>query len=121
MKRSALKPSDKPLKRTGRLNPMSAKRRAQAKSRAEIREAVFARDKVCQWPVSYGGQFGFALCASKCFGPLTPHHLLKASQGGQYSMENLVALCARHNQEVEDHPMMARALGLVKRREVTSE
>lgn len=73
--------------------------------KAEIRERVFARDGHCQLT-------GY----SPCFGALTPHHRRKASQGGEYSVKNLVTLCAHHNDELEADPELAvigRGLGLV--------
>lgn len=50
----------------------------------------------------------------RCAGPLTPHHLKKASAGGSYTADNLVSLCAYANGWVEDEPREARALGLVR-------
>lgn len=54
-----------------------------------------------------------------CFGSLTPHHLRKDGQGGDYTPDNIVCLCVLHNGWVEDQPNTAEALGLVVRREVT--
>lgn len=69
--------------------------------------AVFARDGFrCQ---AAGLDFG------ECFGSLTPHHLLKASQGGRYTVDNLLTLCSAHNDRVEDYPLRARQLGLVRK------
>lgn len=96
------------MKRT-RLKPRS-KRSIQADlSKAVIREAVFLRDGYCCiMSVGVPGAPG-------CSGPLTPHHLRKASQGGAYEMENLVTLCSGHNTWVEDNPWSAHRLGLVCR------
>lgn len=92
------------LRRT-QLARVSAKRRAQAKVHAVTREHVFARDgHACRIA---------PLVDTPCFGPLTPHHLKKASQGGEYTEANLWTACAHHNEWVEDHPTRARALGLV--------
>ena len=58
--------------------------------------------------------------AGECFGPLTPHHKAKASQGGAYDRTNLVAMCSHHNDALEadaDLAVLARRLGLVLRRE----
>lgn len=76
--------------------------------RAKVREAVFARDNwTCRLATTrqVGG----------CLGPLTPHHVRKASAGGPYVEENLVTLCSHHNSWVEDHPIAAQMLGLVER------
>ena len=90
------------------LRPMSRKRRRASAGRAEIRAAVFARDgQHCR--------LAGVTDAGRCFGGLTPHHIVKASQGGPYTEENLVTLCSLHNSWVEDNPNHARALGLVRR------
>ncbi len=52
----------------------------------------------------------------RCIGPLTPHRLLKGSQGGRYTEDNTVALCAYANGMVEDVPEWGRRLGLVRLR-----
>lgn len=90
------------------LRPMSKKRAKEMRRNALVREAVFQRDGYrCQAPAGFAGS---------CFGPLTFHHLLKASQGGDYTVTNGLTLCAHHNGAVEDHPAEAHALGLVVRR-----
>ena len=99
------------VKRTA-LRPMSAKRRALGPAHAVIREAVFARDGHRCWveKVALQGYCG------PCFGGLTVHHLKKASAGGEYTLENLLSLCARHNGWVEENPDKSFQLGLVQRR-----
>ena len=86
--------------------------REEAKRRALVRGAVFARD-------------GFACVLAArpealevlgpCFGRLTYHHVRKAGQGGPYTLENGLTLCLGHNGAVEDHPTAAHLLGLVDR------
>lgn len=85
------------------MSPTSKERKADLARRKEIRELVFARDGGCLAEGVWG----------PCFGPLTAHHLLKASQGGKYEMDNLISLCAWHNAEVENRPDEAHYLGLV--------
>lgn len=98
-----------PLVATKRLSPRSKRREEEAAERTIIRERVFARDR---WTCRL-----VTLDAShRCGGPLTPHHVHKASQGGSYTEDNLVRLCAAGNTWVEDHPSEAHALGLVIRR-----
>lgn len=90
------------------LRPVSRKRARENRTKAPIREAVFERDGACR-----------LRGVGECFGPLTPHHVRKASQGGEYSVDNLVALCAHHNGLLEsdaDFAALARRLGLVIRR-----
>lgn len=82
-----------------------------AAEKRPIREAVFRRDGGCLLAGYHG--------TGKCYGPLTAHHKRKASQGGSYSMENLIALCAHHNDELEadaDLAAMAHGAGFVIRR-----
>lgn len=99
----------KPLKRTGRLSQRSKRKEEAAADEYIEREFVFARDRHCK----------LAGWWDPCRGPLTPHHVLKASQGGPYHRDNLVALCAHHNGLIEadaDLAALARQLGLVKLR-----
>lgn len=88
--------------RSKRLSPIE---RAE---RVAVREFVARRDGHCVLA-------GYPYHVS-CFGPSTPHHLRKASQGGGYDRVNIVALCAAGNTWVEDNPDAAHALGLVVRR-----
>lgn len=102
------------MKRGGRLSPTSKKRLAELKLRPAIREAVFARDGGCLMsPWRSDQDWG------TCYGILTPHHVLKASQGGEYTEDNLITLCAHHNNALESDADMARraeAAGFVQRR-----
>jgi 5-methylcytosine-specific restriction endonuclease McrA len=80
----------------------------------EITAAVYARDGRC---LLHGSGVG-----GGCFGkPLTPHHLRKSGQGGPDSVENVVALCAFHNDWVETAGKVAHLLGLVIRNGETWE
>jgi hypothetical protein len=91
-----------------RLPAQSAKRQQEAKSNADIREQTFERDG---WTCRLAGftQLG------PCMGPLTFHHKQKASAGGGYTVDNGITLCAQHNSAIEDFPLLARQLGMVKR------
>lgn len=82
---------------------VSKKRLKEIRTHARIRQRVFDRDGGCV----------VAGIWDQCFGPLTPHHLLKASQGGGYTEENLTTLCAHHNSMVEDHPGKAAGFNLI--------
>lgn len=79
---------------------------------AEVRSVVFRRDGGCL--LRDGVIEGLAPWGS-CMGPDTAHHLLKASQGGDYDEDNLICLCAKHNDMVEDVPVLAALCGLVVR------
>jgi hypothetical protein len=95
-----------PLRRRKRLRPMSDRRRDAIPERHAVRWAVFERDGHCLLDrrTSYGGS---------CYGPPTFHHLRKEGQGGAYTAENGVTLCAHHNGWVENYPEVAYAIGLV--------
>lgn len=96
-----------------RLRPMSDKRRAELPEHDRVRAAVFARDcHKCQAKVRG------VLTRWRCSGPLTFHHIRKAAQGGRYTEDNGVALCAGHNDILEadaDAAAEAEAVGLVVR------
>jgi 5-methylcytosine-specific restriction endonuclease McrA len=99
-------------KPAGRIKAQSAKRRKANASHVAIRQQVFERDRfLCRLQGATG--------AGECFGPLTPHHVRKASQGGAYSVDNLASLCAHHNVQLEadaDLSRLAEQMGLVARR-----
>lgn len=106
-----------PLKRTGGLKRGKGLRAKplepdEAKRRALVRGAVFARDG---FACALAGDPEAIALLGPCFGRLTYHHLRKAGQGGAYSVENGLTLCLGHNGAVEDHPNAAHALGLVHR------
>lgn len=109
VKRSPLNRGTKGLKRTGMPrgsgpSRVSAKRSGEATERRRVWAIVERRDNGCR--LAHRGD---------CFGRLTPHHLLKASAGGAFSEDNIVVLCAGCNDWVEDHPLEATALGMVRR------
>lgn len=117
-RRQRLKPvSDKrraeapegPRRARKRLPARSAKRVKADRAKPEIRRAVFDRDG---WTCRLKDTTD--VLAHSCSG-LTVHHLLKASQGGEYTEENLVTLCSVANDLIEDHPQRAWELGLVVR------
>ena len=99
------------MKRRRPLRRMSPKVRALIQDRQIIRGQVFARDNYqCRLAVVPGAH---------CGGHLTPHHVRKASQGGGYTIENLVTCCLHCNDRLEWDPLFAadaRTLGLVARR-----
>lgn len=84
----------------------SERRYSENEYRASIRQQVFDRDGGCV----IAGEPG----VGECFGPDTPHHILKAGQQGPYTLDNLVTLCARHNNWVESNKEHATRLGLYR-------
>ena len=84
---------------------------AERRRRSTVSDDVFRRDGGCR--------LAEVPEAGPCFGRLTPHHRRKASQGGAYSTQNLVTLCAHHNDQLEadaDLAALAHRLGFVVRR-----
>lgn len=90
------------------IRPMSKKRRSELAARRRVREQVIARDGKCQFPHD---QYPEIPCWGETFG-----HIVRESQGGAYTPENGVFLCATSNSWLSDHPAVARALGLEKSR-----
>lgn len=91
-----------------RAKPLPVDERAR---RLEVWKAIVARDRGCLLRYVPG--------AGDCFGGLTPHHRRKSGQGGAYTEENLVVLCAGHNDRLEadaDLAALGHSLGLVVRR-----
>lgn len=119
MKRSGFLKRRTPLRSRTRLArrktllPRSAKARALRDAADPVVAAVFDRDGGCVLRSRPDE-------AGECFGGPTPHHLLKASQGGGWTVDNLVTLCRFHNGWVEDRPEHAWQLGLVVRRGETT-
>lgn len=94
------------------MRAVSKKKAQENRAKGPIREAVFERDHHRCRLLGVEG-------AGRCFGGLTAHHIVKASRGGPYAVENLATLCAFHNDHIEadaDLATLAESLGLVRRR-----
>lgn len=50
-----------------------------------------------------------------CFGRLDPHHVLRRSQGGHDTEDNLITLCSAHHRWVHEHPAKSYEMGYLKR------
>lgn len=110
LRRTPLARGASTLKRSRlRAKPLEA---AEAKRRAEVRGLVFARDG---FRCVLADNPAAIAALGPCFGRITLHHLRKASQGGEYSVENGLTLCQAMNDAVEDNPRAAFLLGLVIR------
>ena len=105
------------MKRT-RISPVSKTRKAENLERARLMEETYGPRP---WRCRFGQvvrETGVAVPVSmlSCFGDVNGHELLKTSQGGsRVDMKNVVPLCNYHNGLIEDEPVMARQLGLVRR------
>lgn len=109
MRRSGPLRRGAPLARSGKIAPVSKKRKAEAGARRSTVAEVVARDGACV--AALRGAPG------PCMGPLTAHEVVKRSQGGSHlDPANCLALCWQHNGWVEMHPNHARELGLVASR-----
>jgi hypothetical protein len=83
----------------------SAKRRAEIPERRLVVACVFARDlQICQAKHAPGD----------CAGVLDPHELIPRSvwRRGYLVVENVISVCRRHHDWIDDHPDDAELLGL---------
>lgn len=92
-----------PLKRTG---PIKARGKSRGIDKALYAEVVL-RDRGCVgvWLLPH----------VTCAGRIDPHHILRRSQGGPDTADNLVALCRVHHSFVHDHPEIGYRTGLLRR------
>lgn len=117
MKRTPLPPRTTPLRRT----PLRSGR-TKTKRRPDPLPVAIAKDIVRRDMLARDGhrcQLDNVPGAGRCAGRLTPHHRRKSGQGGGYTLENLVTLCAGHNDRLEadaDLALLARTMGLVLKR-----
>ena len=106
--RSTLKRT-KSLERTAlgdQLRRSSRKRKALGVPKP-IRDQVLARDQGCR---------ALRLVPEiRCFGPIDPHHVLRRSQGGKDTVENLIAVCRAHHDWIHQHPAKSYSLDLLRR------
>lgn len=97
------------MKRAGRLAPRSQKRIDEAEARRACVEAVFARDRVCQFfpqlsdymritPADLRKHAGLP----PCWGDLTGHEPAHRRNVDYLDPVNVIALCVRHNGFLED-------------------
>lgn len=115
-RRSAMQSSGTPARGTP-LKQQSNKKAAERREREPIRQAVLERDgHRCQMQKVVDRSTELHDVAGRCYGRLEVHHLDKESQGGAYTLTNLLTLCATHNLWVENNPTVAHRLGLVIRR-----
>ena len=96
-----------PLKRTGRISPVSKRRRARDASYPSSRTAIYERaEGMCE-----------ARCTTSCAGDgHQVHHV--AGRGGPdpHRLDNLKLVCAACHEWVHQHPEAARRQGLMATR-----
>lgn len=105
-----------PLRRSTPMRRSSLRARplpeAELIQRDRVRRLTFDRDRRCLMT---------HLASHHCFGGWTFHHLVKASAGGEWSVDNGATLCSGGNVWVEMHPTAAKTLGLVVNHEISAE
>ena len=88
-----------PLKRTGRLRPMSKKRQREARTYSLLRAAFLQAHPVCQM---------------RCSKPSKDVHHTQGRLGGNYlNVETWLAVCRSCHDWIHSHPKEARALNLL--------
>lgn len=94
-----------PLKRTGRLKPMSDRTRSRIDERSAVRAAVHERDRGC---------VAVDLVPSvRCAGPLDVDEIKPRSGGGDpYDPDHCQVLCRAHHDWKGANPQAAHDLGL---------
>ena len=92
------------------MKPISDNRRAENAEREERMVEAFGPRE--DWHCAIWGH-PVALVMGPCFGPVNGHEIVKRSQGGSIvDTDNIVLLCNRHNDWVEDHPVEAKKIRL---------
>lgn len=112
MKRSGPINRRTPLRRGESILKRSAMRKHPSKRRSlgvpeEVRAQVFARDRGCVAVL--------LIREIRCSGSHDPHHVLRRSQGGTDTIDNLVTLCRAHHRWVHEHPKISVDIGLLRR------
>jgi 5-methylcytosine-specific restriction endonuclease McrA len=110
------------MKRTP-LKRMSSKRRQSLEQRADVREAVLARDGGCQFwhhvwecghpePLDFGNQ-----CPQFCTSALHVHEVTPRGThpGSELDPGVCVTLCAGHHAFIHSRPLLGYQTGLLKR------
>lgn len=92
------------MKRT-RIRQVSKKREARNREYSKVRETVAARD-LCEAQVP-------GVCEGR---GVHAHHILRRSQGGLDTVDNLAWLCGPCHGHVHQHPEWAFGVGLLRRR-----
>ena len=116
MKRTPLRRSQKPLKRSA-LRPVSQHRREVNKERLRLQEAAWGPRR--WWRCWFEDRPMAIMTAGTCHGQVHGHEILKRSRAGStdenlLDISNQVPLCDFHNGYVEDHPEWAHRAGLSK-------
>lgn len=53
----------------------------------------------------------------RCVGRIDPHHALMKSQGGQDTLDDLIAVCRSHHDYIHANPAISYELGLLRHRQ----
>ncbi len=109
MKRTALRPSTTPLRRTRPLRPVSTKRRREVPLRTAVRNRTLER-------AGYTCEARLLVPHIACEGSLEVHEVIARSAypGGHLDVDNTMALCGSHHRFATAYPAAAERLGLRK-------
>lgn len=109
MKRSPLKRTTTLKRGTSTLKrtPFRPKSKRPRGVPTSVRNDVFARDRGCVAVL--------LVRDVRCSGPLDPHHVLRRSQGGTDTADNLLTLCRAHHRWVHEHPALSIEIGLLRK------
>jgi hypothetical protein len=99
-----------PIRRSGGLNPISAKRRAELNIRSRVRKEVLERDQ-------YKCVAMHLVPDINCWGPLDVDEIVGRGRGGDWlDPYNCQVLCRAHHDWKHLHPAEATHLGLTRNR-----
>ena len=95
------------------------KRKTELKRGKPIKKRVkpVAKDVYAQVLARDGGCVARPLVREvQCRGRIDPHHALMKSQGGQDTLEDLIAVCRAHHDWIHANPARSYELGLLRHR-----
>ena len=98
------------LKRTGRLNPVSTRRRKRDANYRQARQAVY--DRAGGWCEFYDPYWQLP-CGNEM---VDVHHLAGRSGPDPHRLDNLIGLCRWHHTQAHERPEWAYRVGLMVRR-----
>jgi hypothetical protein len=113
MKRSPLTRSGTGLVRRTKIASVSRKRAKQNKQREGVLRAKFGERP---WPCAFWDYApGSAWPWPSCYGRVDGHEIKSRAQGGSITdPDNIVPLCAVHNEFIASHRALGEAIGLRK-------
>lgn len=116
MRRTAIKPSMVPMKRTP-LKSIGRKARSKRTERQHVVDYVHTRDQTCRFPsraAAMTGVVGMMIPVGMCSVELDVHEIIPRSAwpDGELVADNCVLVCRSHHIWIDYHPEPAHAMGL---------